>query len=152
MANPFIVASRHDLALRPSPIEPSWIKEGNPEAKSAEIARSKDGTASTLVWECTPGRFDWFYDLDELIHLVSGSIVVSADGMEPTRFGAGDVLFFAKGAHAHWVVEETVRKVAFCHQVQPRMVGLALRVVSKIRRTLFPSRQPSTGGLLGASA
>lgn len=152
MANPLIVASRHDLPLRPSPIEPSWIKEGAPDARSAEIARSRDGTASTLVWECTPGRFDWFYDLDESIHIVSGSIVVSADGMEPTRFGPGDVLFFAKGAHAHWIVEERVRKVAFCHQVQPRAVGLALRIVSKLKRTLFPSRQPATGGLLAASA
>ena len=152
MANPFIVASRHDLPLRSSPIEPSWIKGGNPEARSAEIARSQDGTATTLVWECTPGQFDWFYDFDESIHIVSGAIVVSADGMEPTRFGPGDVIFFAKGAHAHWTVEEGPQGRRSATRCSPASSGSRSGSCPRSGGRCCPSRQPAAGALLAAPA
>ena len=75
-----------------------------------------------------------------------GSIVLESDDMPPTRYGAGDVVFFRDGAHARWHVEGRVKKLAFCRKTQPVLLGLALRVFSKIRRTLMPSgkRQPAS--------
>jgi hypothetical protein len=132
------------LTLRP--IEPSWIIEGNPVAQSSVLSKSADGTASTIVWQCSEGKFDWYYDLDETILILEGSIVLENDTMPPTRYGPGDVVFFRHGAHARWHVEGHVKKLAFCRNTQPVLLSLALRALSRIKRTLMPSgkRQPAS--------
>jgi uncharacterized protein len=144
-----ILPSTTNVELRSAPIEPSWIIEGNPMARNALLSRSEDGTASTIVWECTEGKFHWYYDIDETIHILEGSIVLESDTLTPTQFGPGDVVFFKKGAHAKWHVQGRVRKLAFCRATQPKLIGLALRVVNKLQRVLFPQVQPS-GSLLDA--
>ena len=132
--------------LMPRPIEPSWIIEGNPVAQCSVLSKSADGLASTMVWECSEGKFNWYYDFDETILILEGSIVVESDTMPPTRYGAGDVIFFRDGAHAKWHVQGRVKKLAFCRKTQPVLLGLALRVFSKIKRTLLPAgrRQPAS--------
>ena len=132
--------------LTPSPIEPSWIIEGDPVAQSCVLSRSADGLATTIVWQCSGGKFNWHYDFDETILILEGSIVLENDAMGPTRYGPGDVIFFKDGAHAKWHVEGHVRKLAFCRNTQPAMLGLALRVFSKLKRTVMPSgkRQPAS--------
>jgi uncharacterized cupin superfamily protein len=144
-----ILPSATNVELCSAPIEPSWIIEGNPIARNALLSRSEDGTASTIVWECTEGKFNWYYDIDETIHILEGSIVLESDTMEPTRFGPGDVVFFKNGAHARWHVEGRVRKLAFCRKTQPKLVGLAVRVLAKLQRMVFPPAQVS-GSLLDA--
>ena len=84
--------------LTPSPIEPSWIIEGDPVTQSCALSHSADGTASTVVWECSEGKFNWYYDFDETILILEGSIVLENDTMGPTRYGPGDVIFFRDGA------------------------------------------------------
>jgi uncharacterized protein len=74
----------------------SWIIEGNPEACSRH----------SLIWSCTAGKFNWYYDLDETIMIVEASIVLESEGMPPKRYGVGDVIFFRDGEHAKWHVEE----------------------------------------------
>jgi uncharacterized cupin superfamily protein len=134
------------VSLTPQPIEPSWIIEGNPLAQCCVLSKSADGLASTLVWECSEGKFNWYYDFDETILILEGSVVLDSDDMPPTRYGPGDVVFFRDGAHARWHVEGRVRKLAFCRKTSPVLLGLALRVFSKIKRTLMPSgkRQPAS--------
>ncbi|MBV9076761.1 MAG: DUF861 domain-containing protein [Methylobacteriaceae bacterium] len=139
MTTAAIIPSRTEVELAPSPIEPSWVRDGNPIARKSILSRSEDGTASTIVWECSEGSFDWFYDFDETIHFLEGSVVIEGDGLPPTRFGPGDVLFFKHGAKAHWRVESKVRKLAFCRTTQPRMVGFALRAMNKVKRFLMGS-------------
>jgi len=119
-----ILPSTTNVELRSAPIEPSWIIEGYPIARNALLSRSEDGTASTIVWECTEGKFDWYYDIDETIHILEGSIVLESDTMKPTKFGPGDVVFFKKGAHARWHVEGHVKKLAVCHRVLPTSLNL----------------------------
>ena len=146
MSRALIETTNLVVNLTPRPIEPSWIIEGNPVAQWCVLSKSADGLASTMVWECTEGKFNWYYDFDETILILEGSIVLESDAMPPTRYGAGDVVFFKDGAHARWHVEGRVRKLAFCRKTQPVLVGLALRVISKIKRTLLPSgkRQPAS--------
>src|SRR5690349_3705275 len=86
--------------LKPSPIEPSWITEGSPEARSHRFSVSADGAVTTLIWSCTEGKFNWHYDVDETIMILEGSILLESEGMPPKRYGAGDVIFFRDGAHA----------------------------------------------------
>jgi uncharacterized protein len=141
-----IEAGNLAVSLTPRPIESSWIIEGNPSAQSCVLSKSADGMASTMVWECSEGKFNWYYDFDETILILEGSIVLESDDLPPTRYGPGDVVFFRDGAHARWHVEGRVRKLAFCRKTQPVLLGLALRVFSKIKRTLLPSakRQPAS--------
>src|SRR6476661_4818408 len=123
-----------DLELRP--IEPSWIIEGNPVSRSKILSTSADGTSSTIIWSCTEGRFNWYYDVDETIMILEGSIVLESDGMPLKRYGVGDVIFFRNGAHAKWHVEGHVKKVAFFRQTNPLGLGLVVRAVNKLKRML----------------
>src|SRR6476661_7626473 len=120
-----------DLELRP--IEPAWIIEGNPVSRSHILSTSSDGTSSTIIWQCTESRFNWYYDFDETIMILEGSIVLESDGMPPKRYGVGDVIFFRNGAHAKWHVESYVKKVAFLRQSIPFPVGIAIRTVNKLK-------------------
>jgi uncharacterized protein len=138
-------------SLTPRPIEPSWIIEGNPVAQSSVLSKSADGTASTMVWQCSEGKFDWYYDFDETILILEGSIVLENDDMPPTRYGPGDVVFFRDGAHAKWHVEGHVKKLAFCRKTQPVLLGFALRVFSKLKRTLLPSGKRQPASLMGSA-
>ena len=132
--------------LTPRPIEPSWIIEGNPQAQWCVLSKSADGLASTMVWECNEGKFNWYYDFDETILILEGSIVLENDDMPPTRHGPGDVIFFKDGAHARWHVESHVKKLAFCRKTQPVWLGFALRVFLKLKKMLLPAgnRQPAS--------
>ena len=123
-----------NVDLKPSPIEPSWIIEGNPEARSHRLSTSACGTATTLIWSCTKGKFNWYYDLDETIMILEGSAVIESDGMPPKRYGTGDVVFFREGAHAKWHIEKYVKKVAFLRQTNPVGLGYAIRAINKLKR------------------
>src|SRR6202012_161256 len=139
------------VKLTPRPIEPSWIIEGNPVAQCCVLSRSADGLGSSMAWECTGGKFNWYYDFDETILILEGSIVLENDAMKPTRYSAGDVIFFRDGAHARWHVEGRVRKLAFCRTTQPMLLGFALRVFNKLKRPLRPAGKHQTASLMGST-
>nr|WP_165937870.1 cupin domain-containing protein [Methylobacterium segetis] len=146
-----MIPSVTTVELKPAPIEPSWIREGRPVARNATLSRSADGMASTLVWDCTAGTFDWFYDIDETIYFLEGSATISDGHAPPKTFRAGDVLFLPRGAVCRWQVETYVRKVAFCRRVQPRSVTLAIRVLGRLKRILGRTPAPKTSGFLEAA-
>jgi uncharacterized protein len=150
MSSALIETANLVVKLAPRPIEPSWIIEGNPDAQCSVLSQSADGLASTMVWQCSEGKFNWHYDFDETILILEGSIVLESDTMPPTRYGPGDVIFFKDGAHARWHVEGHVRKLAFCRKTQPVLLGLALRVISKIKRTLMPVGKRQAAGLMAS--
>jgi uncharacterized cupin superfamily protein len=145
-----IEAAHITTNLEPSPIEPSWIIEGNPVAQASVLSKSKDGQAWTVVWQCSKGRFDWYYDIDETILILEGSVVLESDAMPPTHYSPGDVIFFRDGAHVKWHVESHVRKLAFCRKAQPILLGFALRAFSKIRRMLVPPGKRRADSLLSS--
>jgi hypothetical protein len=146
MPRSLIEIARLTVDLTPRPIEPSWILEGRPEATWCVLSQSADGLATTMVWHCTEGKFNWFYDYDETVLILDGSIVLESDGMPPTRYTAGDVIFFRDGAHAKWHVEGHVKKLAFCRKTSPFWLGFALRVLVKLKKIFLPSgsRQPAS--------
>jgi uncharacterized cupin superfamily protein len=81
MSCSLIETAKLTVELTPRPIEPSWIIEGTPEARWSVLSKSADGLASTMVWECSEGRFNWYYDFDETILILEGSIVLESDTM-----------------------------------------------------------------------
>ena len=150
MSFSLIETAKLTVDLTPRPIEPSWVIEGHPEARSCVLSQSADGLASTIVWECSEGRFNWYYDFDETILILEGSIVLESDTMPATRYVAGDVIFFRDGAHARWHVDGRVKKLAFCRKTQPVWLGFALRVVGKLRRIFLPAGKSQPASLMGA--
>jgi len=122
------------LALNPSPIYPEWVIEGNPIARNKVLSSSADGTASTLIWDCTAGRFNWFYDVDETIYVIEGGVVIRDAGGAARRLSAGDTIFFHAGARAEWHVEDYIRKIAFCRVPLPRPIVFARRGYRFLKR------------------
>ena len=130
-----VETSHCNVDLKPSPIEPSWIIEGNPEARSHVLSTSACRTTTTLIWSCTQGKFNWYYDVDETIVILE--IVLESEGMPPRRYSVGDVILFREGAHAKWHVESYVKKIAFFRQTLPFGLGFAIRAINRLRRLLI---------------
>ncbi len=151
MSRALIEAASLAVNFTPKPIDPSWVIEGNPVAQWCVLSKSADGMASTMVWECSAGKFNWYYDFDETILILEGSVVLENDTMRPTRYGVGDVIFFKHGAHARWHVDGHVRKLAFCRTTQPLLFGFALRAINRIKRTLLPSDKRQSASLAGSA-
>ena len=148
MSRALIEIARTTVDLTPRPIEPSWIIEGKPDATWCVLSQSADGLASTMVWHCTAGKFNWYYDFDETILILEGGIVLESDAMPPTRYGPGDVIFFKDGAHARWHIESHVKKLAFCRKTQPVWLGFALRVFLKLKKMLLPAKAGQPASLI----
>jgi len=87
-----------------------------------------------MVWECSEGKFNWYYDFDETVLILEGSIVLENDTMPPTRYVAGDYIFFRDGAHARWHVEGA--SASWRSAARPAGAArLRAAVFSKIKRT-----------------
>ena len=143
------------IPLDPAPINADWILEGSPQARNRVVFKSDDGTAWTMIWDCTAGRFNWFYDCDETVHILEGSVsLTTAAGTVLVE--AGNTIFFPAGSWATWHVSSYVRKVAFLRHTLPRPAGSMLRAWKRIaeRRLLqslnAPSRAAPLDGAQGA--
>lgn len=143
------VASDLLVELKPAPINKDWIREGNPVARCAVLSTSEDGVATTVVWDCSEGKFEWIYDFDETIHFLEGHVTIDDGHSKPRDYGPGDVLFFPAGARAHWHVKSHVKKLAFCRQVLPGSLGFAYSVLRSIDRRLrtVSAGAPARAGL-----
>jgi uncharacterized cupin superfamily protein len=150
MSRALVETAKLTVELTPRPIEPSWIIEGKPEARWCVLSKSADGLASSMVWHCTEGKFNWYYDFDETILILEGSIVLEYDSSRPVRYGPGDVIFFKDGAQAKWHVEGHVKKLAFCRKTQPEWLGFGLRVVGKVRRMMMSPGKSQPASLMTA--
>lgn len=121
-------ASRREF--RPAPLEPTWILEGNPVARSLPLAASQDGQFSCGQWDCTAGRFQFIYYCDEIVHILEGEVTVEGDGKKQT-LRPGDVALFQQGLVTYWTVPNYVRKFAI---FRSKHRSLLRRIGSKIKR------------------
>jgi uncharacterized protein len=107
---------RHDAhELAPAPIPQAWILAGNPVAREKQLAASTDRLACASMWDCTAGRFNWFYEADEIIHVLEGSAIIK-DAVGVARpLQAGDTFLFPAGSRYQWNVPSYIRKIGFLH-------------------------------------
>lgn len=113
------------------PLHPDWIICGEPKASGTAL--SKGGSVETGVWQCTPGTFNYFYDVDEVITIISGLASIREHGqIEWMEIRAGSVVHFQKGAAAVWKIQETISK--FYVIVSTRRRSLLRRVLDRVTR------------------
>ncbi len=132
MSEPIVFATPAEVELDPAPIPSSWIIEGEPQARSKRLATSKDRSSSVMAWSCTTGRFRWYYNIDETVHIIAGEVFVTDHIGASRRLGPGDVAFFPAGSVSQWHVTKTVRKLAVCRHAMPWPLGFALRAWNKL--------------------
>lgn len=125
------------VELEPLPIRPQWIIEGAPTANAKIVSRSSDGTARTVVWDCTAGRFNWHYDdYDETIYVLEGSARIKTTSGEGRLVSAGETVLFRAGSVAEWTVDAYIRKIAFFRNPVPKYALLAIGIVRVFRRSI----------------
>lgn len=134
---------RHDAhGLGPAPIPQAWILEGNPVARKKHLAGSSDQLASTFMWDSTGGCFNWFYDSDEVIHVLEGSAIIEDAAGVRRRLQAGDTFLFPAGSRYHWTVPHYIRKIAFLYSPLSREV----RIIRGILKWLTAPFRPKPAG------
>ncbi|HEY0802053.1 MAG TPA: cupin domain-containing protein [Steroidobacteraceae bacterium] len=129
------------MDMHPSPIRPSWILDGTPIARNNLLSTSADGTANTYIWDCTAGRFNWFYDVDETVYVIEGGVVIRDSTGVLRSLRAGDTMFFPAGARAEWHVQSYIRKIAFCRVPLPRFVLIARQSYRFLKRLTGSGRR-----------
>ena len=136
------------IKLDPLPIRPEWVLEGAPVTNAKVISNSSDGTARTLVWDCTAGRFNWFYDIDETVYVIEGSAHIKNESGESRLVSAGDTVLFRAGSKAEWTVDKYIRKIAFFRNPVPKFALFAIRCARAAQRLTGVGRSPATGPML----
>ena len=102
------------------PIEPSWIKEGNPVARGTVLTQSADKKVSSGLWSCEPGKFEWTFGWDEFVQVLEGEVEITEDGTENTITPQpGDMAHFPLGMKTHWHVKTAVRKFFVIRTPEP---------------------------------
>lgn len=127
-------ASITERELTPSPIPASWVLEGRPQARIKHLAAAHDGGLSAALWDCTEGKFKWFFEGGEFVHILEGQVTIeNEDGSGRRVLGPGDVAYFPAGSESIWTVNGYVKKLAL---FRDNKVGLAGRVARRVRRAL----------------
>jgi uncharacterized cupin superfamily protein len=128
---------RRNVELKRGAVPKNWILGGAPISHSTRLTRSGDLTASTFLWDCTAGTFNWYYDVDETVFILEGEVSISIPEVGSTDLRTGDTIHFPSGTKAVWTVPKYVRKVAFVRHPMPLMIGLALISVTKLKKAFF---------------
>ncbi len=134
--------------LAPDTINPDWVIEGDPQIRCTWWSSDTDGLAGNFVWDCTAGRFRWYFGCDETVHIIEGEVEVSADGIAPVWLRAGDSAIFRTGTWATWYVPKYVRKHAVVRTNLPGPLRLQViwgrRAKHLLRRLLGRGAAPET--------
>lgn len=130
-----------DLEMRDSPIVAEWIITGTPMARSADHARSAEGSSFSAIWDCTAGTFRWYFHWDETIIILEGQVQITDEDGSSYTLGTGDMAYFPAGTWATWSVDEYVKKAAFLRRPLPFLLATLYRF-----RNILRDRQGSMAG------
>ena len=64
------------------------------------------GIKNWPIWTCEESSFDWTYDDKETCLLLEGEVMVTPEGGDPVKFGAGDLVVFPAGMDCRWDVNK----------------------------------------------
>jgi uncharacterized cupin superfamily protein len=127
MSNSILIAAAAATELAPGRIPRQWVLSGTPEARSKRLARTRDGTTSVWVWECSEGQFNWHYYIDETVFIICGEVFITEEGQQERRLGEGQMAYFPAGSSCVWRVTAKIKKLAFLRHDLPYLLGFSLR-------------------------
>jgi len=130
-----VTANADHLNLKPAPINPDWIVEGDPQARMANHSQSEDEASSTALWDCTAGTFRWYFGWDETVVIQEGEVHVTAQDGSERVLKAGDIAYFKGGTWATWRIKTYVRKIAFLRKPFPEPIATLYRLRNALRGT-----------------
>lgn len=119
-----------------TPLELTWILEGNPAARSIPLARAEDGNFSCGLWDCQAGKFKFIFPTDEIIQILEGEVTIEEKGRIHT-LRVGDVAFFPEGLETYWTVPKYVKKYAIFRSVSDPLSTKVYRKLKKMFKTLL---------------
>jgi uncharacterized cupin superfamily protein len=140
MSGPVMVADVDSIELdnKFEPFNPEWVIDGQPASRSKALSMSEDRISDTVLWECTAGHFNWHFERDEVIFVLSGeAFLIEPHGRE-LRFGAGDFGFFPAGTSCTFRVDNHFRKIAVIRETMSRPHAYALKAWKKLLRLAHP--------------
>lgn len=140
---PIVISQPADATMSASTIPSDWILDGQPQARSAVLSRSTDGTAVTVVWETTKGTFRWHFGVDETVNVLEGEVFVTDEKNVEHRLGPGDVAYFPGGSWSTWRVPDRLRKIAFIRHGVSGPAALVARAWSRVTRFFASSQAPT---------
>lgn len=112
------------------------VTGGTPVAYGSDkLLESNDNGAFAVIWESSPGKFVWTYDMDEYLYILEGHAILRGYG-EPKTIKAGDLVLFKAGSVVEWEVTQTIRKIAFLRYNSYAGTWLA-RINHRIERKLL---------------
>jgi hypothetical protein len=136
MSKSIVNAAAAAADLESAPVASDWVLAGSPQARLKLLAKSYDGTAYVVVWECTAGSFKWHYSEDETVVVISGEVFITTEAGKECRLGEGDMGFFPAQSSAVWRIPHRVKKVAIIRKDMPLPLGFGLRAWHKFLRTV----------------
>lgn len=143
-AKPFTTAQLANVEWVDAPIPDTWVLAGKPRARVGELAKSADGWASSVVWECSAGSFRWQFIWEETVVILEGAVKVIAENGEERVLEPGDVAYFAPGTTAEWQIDSYLKKIAFSRSHVPNYIRKPLTGVRNMRARI--------GEVMGACA
>ena len=138
------------VELDPCPIASAWVLEGSPKARIKVISASRDGTAMTVMWDCTAGKFNWFYGVDETVYILEGSVTLR-DKNGSRVAAVGESVFFPAGSSAEWTVDSYIKKVAFLRAPLPGPLASVRRILVRAKRLLRGGPKTGMGEMFGGA-
>jgi uncharacterized cupin superfamily protein len=102
------------------PLNPAWIRSGNPTARGTVTTQSADRRVTAGMWSVEPGSFDFIFPWDEFIHILDGEAEVTdvATG-ETIPVRAGWMAHFELGTRTRWNVTRKIRKYYVIRTPEP---------------------------------
>jgi hypothetical protein len=102
------------------------------------------------MWDCTASCFHWYYDADETIYLLEGSVIVTDPQGQRHSLQAMDTYLFRAGTRYHWNIPLYVRKLAFIHAPLPRKLRIARKFYRSVKGWFGAGGKPRDGGTSAA--
>ncbi|MGX1788533.1 cupin domain-containing protein [Bosea sp. NPDC055332] len=102
-----------DASLSPSSPPPANLLEGPvPQCRSFNAFTDEASRLRAGIWDSTPYRRVLRpHPVNELMHILVGSVTLTGEDGRPVRVGAGETVFVAHGTSCAWDSDEHVAKV-----------------------------------------
>jgi hypothetical protein len=95
---------------------PSNVLAGDPKTRTLNYFTDASERFFAGVWESSPGKWRVSYTENEFVALLSGRVVLTADGGAAETFVAGDAFIIPAGFAGTWETVEPVRKLYAIYQ------------------------------------